>query len=317
MVHCNIKTLSYEYSNQDKEFVFSCKGRPFAVLVSRHLPTPTANFIDHNLVRELGLKMTNLQCKKIYFGGHQLRIIGKIQMKVQCIFDGNILGSTNLTASVIEDLKSSFDSHCIAGEKLAPQFQEASLISPNNNEDFNCTLSGASTPQSKRNLSPSLPVPVSTPTRPPNSPPGFPHQPQYGTAIQGIIAPKPPEILVTVGSVANFTPLKANLNALSETSCNADLMPNNNRTVRALHEADPRGKVQLSESGQLTFTTTSGLLFSGAHGQRRCHPEQCQPMHRERKPNNCGYHHQWLMPNIFQPCSMECRGAFCICLNDY
>ena len=313
----NINTLAYKYSNQDEEFVFSCKGRPFAVLVSKHLSTPTANLIDHNLVRELGLKMTNLQCKRFYFGGHQLRILGKIQTTVQCIHDGNVLGNANLTASVIEDLKSSFDTHCIAGEKLSSQLNRgnASQFSPNKNEDnFDCTSSGATTPSRDSKPSPiDLPSPTkSSPPKHPSSPPGFPPQPQYGN-----VASKPPEILVTFGSTANFTPLKANLDALAETFCNADLMPNNTRAIRALQEADPRGKVKISDTQELTFITSAGYSFSGSHGRRRCHPDLCQSMPRERKPNNCGYHHQWLIPNIFQPCSTECRGAFCGCLNDY
>ena len=50
-------TTSYRYGNTDEEFVFACKGRPFAALISDILPTPDTNLIDHTLVRELGLKM--------------------------------------------------------------------------------------------------------------------------------------------------------------------------------------------------------------------------------------------------------------------
>ena len=64
-------TLTYNYSGAEKEHVLACKNRPFAVLCSTNLPTPSSSLIDHNLVRELGLKMTNLQCKKIVFLGRK------------------------------------------------------------------------------------------------------------------------------------------------------------------------------------------------------------------------------------------------------
>ena len=74
----NNTTMCYNYGGGDKEFVFSCKNRPFAVLCSKHLPTPATTLIDHNLIMELGLKLTDLQCKKISFAGRKLRLLGKI-----------------------------------------------------------------------------------------------------------------------------------------------------------------------------------------------------------------------------------------------
>ena len=70
-------TLCNEYANEEKEFVFSVKGRPFGCLVSPYLPTPTSSIIDMNLVREIGLKMTDLQYTKFSFGGQKMRIVGK------------------------------------------------------------------------------------------------------------------------------------------------------------------------------------------------------------------------------------------------
>ena len=34
-------TTSYQYGSSDEEFVFACKGRPFATLVSENLPIPS------------------------------------------------------------------------------------------------------------------------------------------------------------------------------------------------------------------------------------------------------------------------------------
>jgi hypothetical protein len=52
-------TTRYKYGNDDSEYIFTCKGRPFAVLASAHLPTPTSPLLDYDLVRSLGLKMTD------------------------------------------------------------------------------------------------------------------------------------------------------------------------------------------------------------------------------------------------------------------
>lgn len=64
-------TLKYKYGNNDEEFVLCYKGRPFSVLSSSYLPSPTSSYIDHMLVRELGIKLHSLQCKKISFGGYK------------------------------------------------------------------------------------------------------------------------------------------------------------------------------------------------------------------------------------------------------
>ena len=71
-------TLCNNYANEDQEFVFCTKGRPFGCLVSPHLPTPTATLIDYNLVRDVGMKMSDLQytqgcifCGRLVTEGHQ------------------------------------------------------------------------------------------------------------------------------------------------------------------------------------------------------------------------------------------------------
>ena len=111
-------TLSYNYGG-DKEYVLCVKNRPFAVLCLSHLPTPVATLIDHKLVMELGLKMSDLQCKKISFGGRKLQLLGKISTAVQCIKDGKMFANIHLCASVVEDLKEVIDSHCVAGDKMS------------------------------------------------------------------------------------------------------------------------------------------------------------------------------------------------------
>ena len=67
-----VTTCQSSYGN-DKEFVVACKNRPFAILTSEDLPTPDVTLIDHKLVSELKLKMSDLQCSKFNFGSKKLR----------------------------------------------------------------------------------------------------------------------------------------------------------------------------------------------------------------------------------------------------
>ena len=46
-------TSNYKYSDYEEEHIFSCRGRPFTVLVSSFLPTPPASLIDYDLVRDV------------------------------------------------------------------------------------------------------------------------------------------------------------------------------------------------------------------------------------------------------------------------
>ena len=163
-------TMKYEYGSKDTEYVFCYKSRPFAVLVSPSLPTPTSSFVDHLLVSELKLKMTDLQCKKINFGGKKLRLLGKVSCTVQCIKDGNVFGNFQYKACVIENLNLHFDTHSIAGVKIIDLLCGDQVNNPD------CTSSAGSpspraTPRRASSRSPS-------PARP-TSPPGLPTTPQY------------------------------------------------------------------------------------------------------------------------------------------
>ena len=114
-------TSKYRYNDYEEEFVFSCKARPFAVLVSSFLPTPPASLIDYELVRDLNLKMTDIQCKKFSFAGNKLRILGSVSTSVQCVHNGRLLGNHHIRARVVSDLNKTFDTHVIAGDKLRLQ----------------------------------------------------------------------------------------------------------------------------------------------------------------------------------------------------
>lgn len=112
-------TLCYDNYEDQKEFVFAVKGRPFSMLSSQRLPVPTSSLIDFNLVSDLGLQMSDLQCAKFTYGGRKLRILGKITQTVQTITNGVISGTMHLKASVVEGLRDAIDSHSIAGKKMS------------------------------------------------------------------------------------------------------------------------------------------------------------------------------------------------------
>ena len=116
-------TLCYDNFPIQREFVFSMKGRPFSMLSSQSLPVPSVSLIDFNLVNDLNLKMSDLQCTKFYFSGHKMRILGKISTTVQCIQDGRIFGNFHIKARVVEDLHTKLDTHGVAGNKLNEQLR--------------------------------------------------------------------------------------------------------------------------------------------------------------------------------------------------
>ena len=117
---CNF-TTRYTYGNSEQEYVFSCRGRPFAALVSSNLSTPTSSLFDYDLIKSLGLKLTDLQCKKFFFAGNKFRILGRISTTVQCIQNGRSGSNFHLKGLVIADLNKALDTHCVAGHKMQQQ----------------------------------------------------------------------------------------------------------------------------------------------------------------------------------------------------
>ena len=111
-------TASQDGHCGDREFVVACKGRPFTILTPTSLPTPTVTYLDHKLVAELKLRMSDLQCSRLHYGSKKLRILGRISTSVQCIEDGNVSGNLHMKAMVVENLCEHFDVHSIAGIKM-------------------------------------------------------------------------------------------------------------------------------------------------------------------------------------------------------
>ena len=115
---CNSKrqlfTTLNTYGSHDQEYIFSCRGRPFAALVSPNLPTPSSSLLDYDLVKSLGLKLSNLQCKKFHFTRNKFCILGRVSTSVQCILNGRSRSNFHLKGFVISDLYKVLDTHCVA-----------------------------------------------------------------------------------------------------------------------------------------------------------------------------------------------------------
>ena len=123
----NLITTCYEGKYLDREFVFSCRGRPFSVLTAPLFPTPAFTMIDHNLVRELRLRLTDLQCVKLTYGGQKLRILGRVNTTIQCVIDGVPAGNFQFKAHVVQDIYQLFDTHAIAGVKMSEKLSGMSF----------------------------------------------------------------------------------------------------------------------------------------------------------------------------------------------
>ena len=131
-------TTRYSYGGRDQEYVFCCRGRPFAALVSQNLPTPTSSLIDFDLVKTLGLKVTDLQCKKFFFAGNKMRILGRVSTTVQCIQNGRTGSNFHIKGFVVSDLYKLLDSHCVAGNKMRQHIKtllDAGGVSEDDDDD--------------------------------------------------------------------------------------------------------------------------------------------------------------------------------------
>ena len=322
-------TLCNRYPNQEMEYIFACKGRPFGCLMSPHIPTPSSTLMDYKLVKDLGLKMYDLQYQKFSYCGQKLRLLGKVSISVQTIHDGLASGSFHLRANVILDLNKTVDCECVAGVKLSSRLGQASAseCSDDDSSPSTPTSSRSSSPVSSKSpstLKSSKSSPKATPSasaRPsatPSSPPGFPPQPQY--QYPNIFKPKRPEIsvsLVNVPNHPNASVLTANIYALSNTFHDADLQHSSNQEVRVLLQADPGGRVEPGADNVTKFRTSGGLVYDFRHGRNRCAPDLCMLVTQDEMPHNCGYHRQWYRPYNFTICGPSCPGSFCRCLEFY
>ena len=283
-------TLTNKYSNNEEEYVFCVKGRPFACLVSPHLPTPTASLVDFSLVRDTGLKMSDLQCSKFSFGGQKMRILGKVSITVQCIHDGVSSGTFHIKGNVVLDLSKHFDTDVIAGTKMRSLLiRDRRSPSP-------------TSPSSRRSPSPSTPSqtsPTASQARP-SAPSSSKARPSAPPTPARTPAQTPPR------SRPPGTPLFKD----------ADVQPDLCKERLALFECDVDGDIEVDTNGKNTFYLTGGFVYRSGHGREKCSMAKCLNT-KEDVPNNCGFHGQFILPNWFKPCGPSCRGGYCLCLRFY
>ena len=74
--------------------------------------------IDYDLIRKMGLTMTDIQCRKFYFGGQKIRILGRVSTAVQCVKDGRINGNFHVKGLVITGFYQMMETHCVAGARM-------------------------------------------------------------------------------------------------------------------------------------------------------------------------------------------------------
>ena len=319
--------MCYQYGNDEKEYIFCVKGRPFPCLVSPYIPTPTASLLDYDLVKSLGLKMVDLRCEKFSFCGHKMRILGKCAITAQCIHDGVSSGAFQIKANVVLDLAKNLDTECVAGTKMAAQLkgdrQPSAPSSPR-----------ATSPPGKRASSPPPSVPAAGPPRTPpsrsprtspqtpRSPPGFP-TPRY-SASPGIATAARINVFRIAPDGRQMSPRAANLRALSGAFNNADLRDNDvDELTEILEDLDPDG--ELGDDGyDTTFHLTNGLHYHYGHGRYLCSAVKCTNREKYGEynyeyeyPSNCAFNRQWCFPDNFTPCGDNCLGGFCQCLGSY
>ena len=283
-------TLTNKYSNNEEEYVFCVKGRPFACLVSPHLPTPTASLVDFSLVRDTGLKMSDLQCSKFSFGGQKMRILGKVSITVQCIHDGVSSGTFHIKGNVVLDLSKHFDTDVIAGTKM-----RSLLIHDRRSPS-------PTSPSSRRSPSPSTPSQTS-----PTASQARPSAPSSSKAR--------PSAPPTPARTPAQTPPRSRPPGTSLFK-DAYVQPDLCKERLALFECDMDGDIEVDTNGKNTFYLTGGFVYRSGHGREKCSMAKCLNT-KEDVPNNCGFHGQFILPNWFKPCGPSCRGGYCLCLRFY
>ena len=123
--------------------IFVCKKFPFEIL--RNAYSPNENLVDENFVHRLNLNQSNLTCENYRIGSETVRIVGKISTTVQIIAEGAIVGSMQLKANVVRDLKLLFGTEALPGHVLSQKLSKFE-----NSENLNELRSMKTKPNAKK-----------------------------------------------------------------------------------------------------------------------------------------------------------------------
>ena len=327
-------TMRQDGNFGDQEFVVACKGRPFTILSSTNLPTPLASYIDHKLVAELKLRISDLQCSKLFFGSKKMRILGKISTTVQCIRNGQISGNLYIKASVVENLCENFDVHCIAGNKLS----QLLTSSPDQDHDANAQSDDEpTTPQQKKkrkktsrssDVSPSSSTPnlEKTQTSTPSSTPA--RDQDISSPFSASFTARRTAINATLAAQAKQSPDHSIFERIGYPPTSPPTFATEGSPSLQSPRRSPPGfpAAKYSPSTNISRLCAMGGVMIGQlrsgqghpvfypdHGPRKCLPS-CRGLD---PPLNCGYNVDYSLPTGFQMCGHACRGAFCDCLRSY
>ena len=245
--------------------------------------------------------MSDLQCKKISFAGQKLRLLGKISTTVQCIKNGKMFANIHLRASVVENLKIVIDSHCIAGQKMALMLSSSNVPSLDE-DDYEQEAVDTARSQQPPPSTPSVSSSLSTATSESGTP--------SNTGLSPIVLSDAAAVKMTPPSRAQrlvkedgLSPLTANLTTIDEMFGGADIMSDEEEEEDILvkHAKGPE------------------LVYKSGHGRYKCNLVQCDVSDDPwgQVPQNCGFHQDYCLPDNYQHCGQDCRGAFCRCLKFY
>ena len=327
-------TMCQDGNFGDHEFVVSCKGSPFTILSSTNLPTPLSSYIDHKLVAELKLRISDLQCSKLFFGSKKMRILGKISTTVQCIRNGQISGNLYIKASVVENLCENFDVHCVAGNKLSQ------LLTSPPNQDHDATNTSddePTTPQKKKkrkkassgfDVSPSSSNSTfeKTQTSTPSSTPARDHY--ISSPFSATFATRRIAINAAIAAQSKQSPDRSIFERIGYPPTSPPTFATEGSSSSQSPRRSPPGfpAAKYSPSTNISRLCAMGGVMMGQIGSGQGHPvfypdhgpRKCLPSCRRRDPPlNCGYNADFYLPTGFQMCGPACRGAFCDCLRDY
>ena len=318
-----VLTMSHDGISGDREFVVACKGRPFAILTSPNFPTPAATLVDYNLVRDLKLQMSDLQCSKFTYGGQKLRILGKVSSSVQCILDGNQAGNMHFKATVVQDLYSTFNTHSIAGKKLSEKLigPPYKLLPPEESTTEPTTPKRKKKKKSSQTLSSpcsDISRAASTPMNDSLANSSQTPSPHGSPLVIPALSPIPPP------ANPQGSPRTVNIARLTCAFGNADEMDDTAEEAEYLAQVYPDGQMFGCDGDSFTFamprnpridrTLNHALVYRSGHGRDSCHIG-CEDA--QYPPHNCGYHPQWNLPQWFQICGETCRRGLCDCLGGY
>ena len=95
----------------------------------------------------------------------------------------------------------------------------------------------------------------------------------------------------------------------------ADTKTNVEEERRTLETIDDEG-TEDHDQPQFTDMMSDDNQYQTGHGRNKCRHDVCS--NSWEVPANCGFAADlWHFPDDFRPCSAECKGGFCQCMNHY